>query len=234
VVPPLAGAVSAAPFALHTFSGTAAEFHAEDLLSDPSPRVVVAAASGPALVLGSRQAPEIADAAACRRAGVDVVRRRSGGGAVLVTPDAMRWFDVVVSADDPRFRPVAGDVGASMRWLGSKIGDALAELGVSDLTVHDGAMGGGPWSQLVCFAGLGPGEVLQGGDKLVGISQRRTRAGSRFQCMVHVRWDPGALVELLAAPRPSTAELPPVAALPAHVAAALPAAIAASLTTLAR
>ena len=50
----------------------------------------------PALVLGSTQRPDIVDAEACRRAGVEVVRRRSGGGLVLLEPGNVVWFDVVV------------------------------------------------------------------------------------------------------------------------------------------
>ena len=42
-----------------------------------------------------------------------------------------------------------------------------------------------PWSELVCFAGVGPGEVLLGAGKLVGLSQRRTRHGIRVQCLVN-------------------------------------------------
>jgi lipoate-protein ligase A len=37
----------------------------------------------------------------------------------------------------------------------------------------------------VCFAGVGPGEVLTGDRKLVGLSQRRTRHGIRIQCQAH-------------------------------------------------
>ena len=37
---------------------------------------------------------------------------------------------------------------------------------------------------------------------MVGISQRRTRGWARFQCAVYRRWDPAALVALLAEPRP--------------------------------
>ena len=36
----------------------------------------------------------------------------------------------------------------------------------------------------------GPGEVMVGEAKLVGISQRRTRDAARFQTMVHLRWRP--------------------------------------------
>jgi hypothetical protein len=80
----------------------------------------------------------------------------------------------------------------------------------------------------VCFAGIGPGEVVTGDDKLVGISQRRSRAGARYQCAVHTTWSPQALVDLLLADIP-VAELPPVATITQDVAAALPAAVATSL-----
>ena len=63
------------------------------------------------------------------------------------------------------------------------------------------------WSSLVCFAGRGPGEVFVDARKAVGISQRRTRDGARFQCAIHRRWDPATLVGLLAEPRPTVAEL---------------------------
>ena len=60
-------------------------------------------------------------------------------------------------------------------------------------------LGRSPWSDVVCFAGLGPGEVRnQAGAKVVGMSQRRTREAARFQCAALARWDPKALVDLLA------------------------------------
>ena len=70
--------------------------------------------------------------------------------------------------------------------------------------------------------------MLGDGAKLVGISQRRSRAGARFQCAVHTRWSPATLVGLLTADVP-VAELPPVATLPPDVAAALPGAVAGAL-----
>ena len=61
------------------------------------------------------------------------------------------------------------------------------------------------WSDLVCFAGLGAGEVTAAAPaadarppKLVGISQRRTRDGARFQCAVLHHWDPEPLLNVLA------------------------------------
>jgi lipoate-protein ligase A len=55
-----------------------------------------------------------------------------------------------------------------------------------------------PWSEWVCFAGLGPGEVTVEGRKVVGLSQRRTREAALFQCCAARRWEPARLLELLA------------------------------------
>jgi hypothetical protein len=119
-----------------------------------------------------------------------------------------------------------------MVWLGRRVAEALAAVGVAGTTVHDGPMRRTAWSGAVCFDGLGPGEATTAAGKLVGISQRRTRAGARFQCAVHVAWAPAALVALLSPPRPTVAQLAPVAALPPAAAHALPGAVAAALAVL--
>jgi lipoate-protein ligase A len=137
----------------------------------------------------------VVDTAACERAGVAVVRRRSGGGAVLVVPGDLLWVDVVIPAGDPLWE---ADVGRAFLWLGEAWAAALAELGVPG-SVHRGGLEATAWSSLVCFGGVGPGEVLfTSGAKLVGLSQRRTRDGARFQCAALGRWDPAALLALLA------------------------------------
>ena len=65
-----------------------------------------------------------------------------------------------------------------------------------------------PWSDRVCFAGLGSGEVTVGGRKVVGLSQRRTKAASLFQCACLLTWDPGPLSRILGLP---AADLVPMA-----------------------
>src|SRR5215211_1485063 len=79
-------------------SGPAGELHALELPSPPSRHLWLLDATGPALVLGSAQADSTVDRAACDRARVDVVRRRSGGGAVLLVPGEALWIDVILPA----------------------------------------------------------------------------------------------------------------------------------------
>ena len=146
----------------------------------------------PVLVLGSRQTPDSVDSAVCEQRGIEVVGRRSGGGAVLVGTEQLMWFDVVLTRDHPGWND---DVGKSFAWVSDRIRSALASLGVQT-ECHNGPMVNTEWSDLVCFAGLGPGELTIDGKKLVGISQRRTRQAARFQVAILRRWDPMEMLEL--------------------------------------
>lgn len=175
-------------------AGTAAEFHGRTLPSPAHRQVWVQDLSGPALVLGSTQSTEVVDAAAAVAAGVPVVRRRSGGGAVLVEPGGVVWVDVVVPAGDRLWDP---DVGRAFAWVGEAWATALAGTGIAGPQVHRGPLITTPWSRLVCFGGLGPGEVTVGGAKVVGLAQRRTAQGTWFQGAVLRRWQPRDLVGLL-------------------------------------
>ena len=92
----------------------------------------------PALVLGSSQDESIVDRDACRRAGVDVVRRRSGGGAVLLVPGEVTWLDVVVPIGTTGW---SDDVHGPMVWLGRHLANSITALtGSVDVVVHEGAM----------------------------------------------------------------------------------------------
>lgn len=174
--------------------GPADELHALEVPGDGVPRVWVLEASGPAVVLGSTQRDDVVDAEAARAAGVVVVRRRSGGGAVWVAPEEPHWVDVIV----PRGHALwTDDVGRAFLPIGRAWQQALATFGIDRTHLHEGRLACGPLGGIVCFAGRGPGEVLLGDAKVVGISQRRTRAGARFQCAVPVHWDPTPLAALL-------------------------------------
>ena len=189
-------------WAVERFVGPASGFHARAMPGVVDRRVWVHEVDRPALVLGSSQFDAVVDRSRVDAAGVEVVRRRSGGGAVLLTPGEVLWLDVLVPAGDPLWD---ADVGRSTWWLGDAWVRALAAGAPGEIHVHRGPMIRTPWSALACFAGVGPGEVVvaaaaTGGSsaKLVGISQRRTRAGARFQCAIYRRHDPAALPALLA------------------------------------
>ncbi len=149
-----------------------------------------------AVVLGSRQADGIVDIERCQRAGLSVVRRRSGGGAVLIIAGAVGWIDLVLPhgiAPD--------DVRGSMIWAGELIAEAAGLAG--EVRVHRSAMVETPWSPWVCFAGLGPGEVVVNGLKSIGLSQRRTRRGVRIQAMWYRRAVADEVVTYLTSGHPS-------------------------------
>jgi lipoate-protein ligase A len=156
---------------------------------------VVVTPTAPALVLGSAQRAESIDAAAADAAGLPRVRRRSGGGGVIVRPGAQLWLDVFVPAGH---RLAHHDTGKAALVIGRLWADALAPLLSQAPEVHDGAMVVTPWSRAVCFSGTGPGEVLLGGRKLVGVSQRRDRSGAWFFSMAHVTFDPTEHAAVLA------------------------------------
>jgi len=145
--------------------------------------------AAPAAVLGSTQAGELIRSDALERSGRQLVRRRSGGGVVLLDPGRQLWCDVVIPHGDPLWDD---DVERASWWVGEWWAGAVdgAEVHRSGLT--DRAAGA-----VACFAAIGPGEVAVAGAKVVGISQRRTRDLARFQTVAYVSWDAGELLGLL-------------------------------------
>ena len=149
--------------------------------------------SHPTVVLGSTQRAEIISMERASASGVSVVRRRGGGGAVLLRPGDHLWLDAWIPRDDPLWE---ADVAVAALWCGAWWRNALAQIGVAACVVHEGRSEPGPQGALVCFSGRGPGEVFQAGRKLMGMSQWRSREGSLFRSCAYTHWDPAPLVEL--------------------------------------
>ncbi|MEO6124624.1 MAG: hypothetical protein ABIR32_13045 [Ilumatobacteraceae bacterium] len=212
---------------VHHSRGDAAEFHGRQIPDDLEPSVWWFEVDRPAIVLGSAQPLEHLDLVACERARVEVVRRRSGGGAVLVAPGDVVWVDVLIPTTHHQW---TNDVTSSAWWLGEVWRRTLVDLGVAHGEVHVGSMVTTPWSSRVCFAGIGGGEVVTkevvtmevvtkaagastaatstaATSKIVGISQRRTRAAARFQCALYRHWRPIETSALFAKPIPPSSEL---------------------------
>ena len=174
---------------LHTEHVSAGEQHGRDLVSERG--VWDVRVTQTALVLGSRQDASLLNVDQCGRNNVEVVRRRSGGGIVFLAPGEHVWLDVVVPRGDVLW---SDDVAQASWWLGDVWVQTLHSLGMSDVSVHRESLSSDAWGDLLCFAGVGPGEVVQQGNetlsKVVGISQRRTREYARFQCTIYTKWNP--------------------------------------------
>lgn len=174
----------------HT-TGAAEAFHHRPPPAPLRPTVWLHRVDRPALVLGSTQRAPLIDADHATAAGIEVCQRRSGGGLVYVDPDNSLWIDVIV----PRHHPLwSDDIGLAFGWVGQTWATALVATGVAGPTrVHTGRLMYPDWGRVICFAGLGPGEVVVGGRKVVGLSQRRTKDMARFQGLAVTKLDAATL-----------------------------------------
>lgn len=144
-------------------------------------RVAIWSYRTPAVVLGCSQRPDEAMRAAARAGRVDLVRRRSGGGAVLADA-ALLGVSVVLPPDDPL---VSDAVTRSYRWLGLAHAEALNRLGIDARALDPAAARAASTPEAVadlrwaCFGAVAPWEVATaGGRKLVGLAQVRRREGT--------------------------------------------------------
>jgi lipoate-protein ligase A len=174
----------------HDWTGTAADFHAMEL---PYERAMWwCQVEDPTVILGSTQTADDVNQNIADESGVLVSRRRSGGGAVFVHPSDSVWIDITISRDDPLWKD---DVAQSMLWLGELFVEALSPWVHAE--VYRDSFSTGVDGRVVCFASSSPGEVFVETNKLVGISQRRSRDGARFQCVLYRHWQPGEWSQIL-------------------------------------
>jgi lipoate-protein ligase A len=125
----------------------------------------------PTLSLGRNQKAEAAaDLEFCRSRGIDVVRRPTGGQAVL-HDDELTY--AVVSNDLDSF---GGDsVYGTYRRVSEALAEGYRSLGVPVVLAAGGARTHPPGNTNPCFATPSRFELMAGGRKLVGSAQRRLR-----------------------------------------------------------
>jgi len=127
--------------------------------------------SPPCLSLGRSQPLADVDAGACRAAGVDLVRRPSGGRAILHTDELT--YSVALAQADPR---ATGEVVEGYRRLSEGLLAGLRRLGVQAVEAAGPRKPAGD-PTAICFETPSTYELTVAGYKLVGSAQWRTRGG---------------------------------------------------------
>lgn len=149
---------------LSDYVGTARQFHAMDL--DWQRGVWLCRPTDTALVLGSAQDESDIDQERAQLDGIDIVRRRSGGGAVYLSSASAVWIDVVITRGDAHW---VDDVSQSALWLGHAWCAVLEQFGIADLEVYNASMLKSVVSRSVCFAGMASGRFFRAGAKSWGL-----------------------------------------------------------------
>ncbi len=110
---------------------------------------------------------------ACRRLGVGLVRRPTGGNAIYHDgPERELTYSVVAGVED--FEG-AGDLLEAYRWIARALLHGLRRLAVPAGMVE--VMPSAGAQPAFCFARTGSYEIEVGGKKLIGSAQRRRSAG---------------------------------------------------------
>jgi lipoate-protein ligase A len=148
--------------------------------------------SPPCLSLGRSQPSSDVNWAACRTDGVDVVRRPTGGKAILHTDELT--YSVALPLSDPR---VEGGVVQAYRRLSEGLLAGLQSLNAPVIQAAGGssAVGGDP--SAVCFETPSSYEIIAGGRKLVGSAQWRARGGVLQHGTLPLHGDLGRILNYL-------------------------------------
>jgi lipoate-protein ligase A len=144
------------------------------LRGEGPPTVRFYAWAPPTVSLGYGQPLDGVDLAACARLGLGLVRRPTGGSALLHESPALEVTYSVVARDGDF--PGAGDLLETYRVLGRGLAAGLARLGAPAEAVPIARARAGP-TPAFCFARTGSYEIAVRGRKLVGSAQRRQGGG---------------------------------------------------------
>lgn len=144
----------------------------------------------PCVSLGRSQSAMELDLKACRVAGIDCVRRPTGGRAILHRDELT--YSICMPLHDPRS---AGDILESYRRISDGLAEGLRSLG---LVVECARPGGERSSSAACFDAPADHEITIGGRKMVGSAQFRARGALLQHGSLPLFGDVAGIVDLLA------------------------------------
>lgn len=148
----------------------------------------------PTLSLGiSQKAARVADLDYCSVHGIDVVRRPTGGKAVLHQHE----LTYSVISNDPAFFPIA-DISKTYCRIAKALQRGFHFLGI-ETTLASGRGANAPTGPLpaACFALSNRSEVLWQDRKLAGSAQRRTKTAFLQHGTILIEFDPELLSKVL-------------------------------------
>ncbi len=143
------------------------------------------------LVLGkSQRGRAFLDLSYLDEQNINLTVRQSGGGAVLVSPEDMLWVDIFIPQGSKFWIP---DIAEASMWIGRIWHNALKRLDI-ECYLFDQKFSRSEASDLICFISRAAGELFVGTRKILGISQRRSKFGTRFQCALIINWKPEHMI----------------------------------------
>jgi lipoyl(octanoyl) transferase len=148
----------------------------------------------PALTVGSFQSvDDLLDRGACEDEGIRIVRRITGGGAVLHQDDLT--YSIVENQDSPIFSE--SSISGTFGTLSRVFVRAFEIIGMK-ATIHESP---GPASRATaCFASPSRFEILLQGRKVIGSAQRRWPQAFLQQGSIPIDSDPNKLNHFLRPP----------------------------------
>lgn len=143
----------------------------------------------PTLSLGRGQHDDWIDRELCRARGVEIVRRPTGGRALLHIPSEITYAVVLPDIGSTSIKEAFTSIAAMLAG-------ALKQLGLPVATASEGEIPGGH-SHPSCLAVTAPGEVTAMGRKLVGSAQVRHAGGLLQHGSIMRRFRPELLAEII-------------------------------------
>ncbi len=128
----------------------------------------------------------------CRKAGVDVVRRITGGKAVFHSHEIT--YCVVAGNQEKTFPP---DIAGAYKVISRCIARSLAYLGIKAVLAESGRVGAGEEFKSCCFSVPARSELLVHGRKICGSAQLRKKDGFLQHGSLLLTFDPAKTASLL-------------------------------------